>query len=58
MSTVISVENVSQAYRLGQVGAGNVDMLQLGVSFGIMVVVLTVGLMLFPHVERTFMDTV
>jgi len=35
-----------------------VDVTQLGISFGLMLVVLTIGLMLFTHVERTFMDTV
>jgi lipopolysaccharide transport system permease protein len=49
---------IVEGFRLGFLGAGNVDVLQLGVSFGIMLVVLAVGLMLFTHVERTFMDTV
>jgi lipopolysaccharide transport system permease protein len=49
---------IVEGFRLGFLGAGNVDLLQLGASFGIMVVVITVGLMLFTHVERTFMDTV
>ena len=31
---------------------------QLAVSFGVMLVVLAIGLMLFTRVERTFMDTV
>jgi lipopolysaccharide transport system permease protein len=49
---------IVEGFRLGFLGAGNVDALQVGVSFGIMLGILAVGLMLFTHVEQTFMDTV
>ncbi len=49
---------IIEGFRLAFLGAGTVDMAQLATSFGIMLVVLTIGLMLFTHVERTFMDTV
>lgn len=49
---------IVEGFRLGFLGAGSVNALQLGVSFGVMLVVLGIGLMLFTHVERTFMDTV
>jgi lipopolysaccharide transport system permease protein len=49
---------IVEGFRLGFLGAGNVDGLQLGISFGVMLVVLGIGMMLFTHVERTFMDTV
>ena len=49
---------IVEGFRLAFLGAGTVDALQLGVSFGVMLVVLAVGLMLFTHVEKTFMDTV
>lgn len=49
---------IVEGFRLAFLGAGSVDALQLGVSFGIMLLVLTVGLMLFTHVEKSFMDTV
>lgn len=49
---------VMEGFRLGFLGVGAVDMHQLAASFGIMLVLLSVGLMLFTHVERTFMDTV
>jgi lipopolysaccharide transport system permease protein len=49
---------IVEGFRLAFLGAGSVDALQLGISFGVMLVVLAVGLMLFTHVERTFMDTV
>ena len=47
-----------EGFRLGFLGVGDVDTPQLAASFGIMLVVLVAGLMLFTHVERTFMDTV
>jgi lipopolysaccharide transport system permease protein len=49
---------VLEGFRMGFLGAGTVDLTQLAVSFGMMLFVLAVGLMLFTHVERTFMDTV
>jgi lipopolysaccharide transport system permease protein len=47
-----------EGFRLGFLGVGSVDMAQVAASFGMMLVVLVVGLMLFSHVERIFMDTV
>jgi lipopolysaccharide transport system permease protein len=49
---------VVEGFRRGFLGAGGVDALHLGISLGVMFAVLAVGLMLFTHVERTFMDTV
>ena len=49
---------IVEGFRMGFLGAGDVTALQLGISFGVMVAVLAVGLMLFTHVEKTFMDTV
>jgi lipopolysaccharide transport system permease protein len=49
---------IVEGFRLGFLGAGSVDATQLGVSFAVMLVVLGIGLMLFTHVERIFMDTV
>lgn len=49
---------VIEGFRKGFLGVGSVTELQLAISFGIMVVVLALGLMLFTRVERTFMDTV
>lgn len=49
---------VFEGFRLGFLGAGSVSVLALAISFGVMLVLLTIGLMLFTHVERTFMDTV
>ena len=47
-----------EGFRLAFLGVGQVDVAQLAASFGIMLVVLAVGLMLFTRVERIFMDTV
>jgi len=49
---------VIEGFRMGFLGSGSVDPVQLVISFGVMLVVLIIGLMLFTHVERTFMDTV
>jgi len=49
---------IVEGFRLAFLGAGDVTAMQLGISFGVMLVVLAVGLMLFTHVEKTFMDTV
>ena len=49
---------IMEGFRNGFLGAGQVTLVQLGASFGIMLVVLAVGMMLFTHVEKTFMDTV
>jgi lipopolysaccharide transport system permease protein len=49
---------IFEAYRSGFLGGGTVTVMQLAVSFAIMIVVLIVGLMLFSRVEKTFMDTI
>jgi lipopolysaccharide transport system permease protein len=49
---------IVEGFRQGFLGAGDVTAMQLGISFGVMLAVLGVGLMLFTHVEKTFMDTV
>ena len=58
VSEINPLTPIVEGFRLAFLGAGSVDALQLGISFGIMLVVLAVGLMLFTHVEKTFMDTV
>jgi lipopolysaccharide transport system permease protein len=49
---------VLEGFRMAFLGAGSVTLGQLGISFAFMILVLTIGLMLFTHVEKTFMDTV
>jgi lipopolysaccharide transport system permease protein len=49
---------IIEAFRLGFLGVGTVTPVQIAESFGVMLVVLAAGLMLFTRVEQTFMDTV
>jgi lipopolysaccharide transport system permease protein len=49
---------VVEGFRLGFLGVGTVTFEQVAYSLLVMVAGLTVGLMLFTRVERTFMDTV
>ena len=49
---------IMEGFRLGFLGVGTVDTQQLVASFAGMLVLLALGLMLFTHVERIFMDTV
>ncbi len=49
---------ILEGFRVAFLGAGVIDLSHLAISFALMVVMLVVGLMLFTHVERTFMDTV
>lgn len=49
---------ILESFRLGFLGVGTTSIPELVSSFGVMCVLLAVGLMLFTRVERTFMDTV
>lgn len=49
---------VVEIFRRAFLGAGTLTLTHLAISFGVMVVVLFAGLLLFNRVERTFMDTV
>jgi lipopolysaccharide transport system permease protein len=49
---------IMEGFRLGFLGVGTLDVQQLVASFAGMLVLLALGLMLFTHVERIFMDTV
>lgn len=49
---------IIEGFRLGFLGAGQLTVMQVGISFGVMLIVLAIGMMLFTHVEKTFMDTV
>jgi hypothetical protein len=52
------MSSVVEAFRYAYLGAGTVNLAQLGYSFGFMVVVILVGAVIFNRVEQTFMDTV
>ena len=49
---------IVEAFRYAFLGAGTVDTAHLLYSFGFMVVVVTLGSIIFNRVEQTFMDTV
>ncbi len=49
---------IVETFRYGFLGAGTFDLWNLAYSFGFMLVTLLIGVLLFNHVEATFMDTV
>lgn len=49
---------VIEGFRLGLLGVGTVTPSQIAVSFGFMLIVVIIGVMLFTRIERSFMDTV
>jgi lipopolysaccharide transport system permease protein len=52
------VTSIVETFRFAMLGAGTVDWSHLLYSFGFMIVVLAVGILLFNKVEQSFMDTV
>lgn len=52
------ITSIVESFRFAFLGTGNFSWWHLGYSFGFMVVVLLVGIVIFNRVERTFMDTV
>jgi lipopolysaccharide transport system permease protein len=52
------MSSVVEAFRYAYLGAGTVNVAQLAYSFGIMLVVIIIGVVIFNRVEATFMDTV
>lgn len=50
--------SIVEAFRYAFLGAGTVDTGHLLYSFGFMLVVVTLGSIIFNRVEQTFMDTV
>ena len=49
---------IVETFRYAFLGAGSVHPLDLLYSFGFMLLVLLIGVLLFNRVEQTFMDTV
>jgi len=49
---------IVEAFRYAFLGAGSFNPMNLLYSFGFMVVVVTIGTVIFNRVEATFMDTV
>ena len=52
------VTSIVETFRYATMGVGTFSWLQLGYSFGFMVVLLAVGIVVFNKVQRSFMDTV
>jgi lipopolysaccharide transport system permease protein len=50
--------SIVEAFRYAYLGSGSVNLLQLGYSFAIMLIVIAIGAVIFNRVEATFMDTV
>lgn len=50
--------SIIEAFRYGFLGQGTFTMDALGVAFGITLVLLFIGIVIFNRVERTFIDTV
>lgn len=50
--------SIVETFRYGFMGSGSFDWMHLGYSFGVMVIILFLGTIVFNKVEKTFMDTV
>lgn len=49
---------IIETFRYAFLGAGCVKLLYLGISLGVTLTILTIGIILFRRIEKTFMDTV
>ena len=52
------MSSVIETFRFAFTGSGDFSWLNLGYSFGFMLVLLVFGVLSFNKVEKTFMDTV
>ena len=52
------VTSLVETFKYGTMGVGTFSWGQLGYSFGFMIVLLTIGIIVFNKVQRSFMDTV
>jgi lipopolysaccharide transport system permease protein len=52
------VTSIVETFKYGTMGVGTVSWVHLGYSFGFMLVLLAVGVIVFNKVQRSFMDTV
>lgn len=49
---------VVETFRYSFLGAGTIEPWLLGISFGMTILILAIGIVLFSRIEKTFMDTV
>jgi len=52
------ITSIVETFKYGFLGVGEFSWGMLGYSFGFMVVLLAIGIMMFNKVQRSFMDTV
>jgi lipopolysaccharide transport system permease protein len=52
------VTSIVETFKFGTMGVGTFSWGQLGYSFGFMVVLMVIGIVIFNKVQRSFMDTV
>lgn len=52
------VTSLVETFKYGTMGVGTFSWVQLGYSFGFMIVLLAIGIVVFNKVQRSFMDTV
>lgn len=52
------VTSIIEAFKYGFLGVGEFSWGMLGYSFGFMVIILTIGIIIFNKIQRSFMDTV
>lgn len=52
------VTSIVETFKYGTMGVGTFNWSQLGYSFGFMIVILIIGVVVFNKVQRSFMDTV
>lgn len=52
------ITSIIETFKYGTLGEGTFSWWQLGYSFGFMVVLIAVGIIVFNRVQRSFMDTV
>ncbi len=52
------LSSIFEAFKYGMMGVGQFSWIQLGYSFGFMVILLGIGIVIFNKVQRSFMDTV
>lgn len=50
--------SIFEAFKYGSMGVGSFSWMQLGYSFTFMIVLLSIGIVIFNKVQRSFMDTV
>ncbi len=58
MMALNPLTSVFEAFKFGAFGDGTFSWMQLGYSFGFMVILLGLGIVVFNRVQRSFMDTV